>query len=119
MILFLFSVWFLESTYLLVAKKTNFRYKLLLYPACVRHVEIKGKVSFYLPLTCVIKNKGCQQAFGRKCCSAKGQLISEGHLGIFNSSKKRTKNFNPSRLGQKLKFSSLVFGRIEDTKESF
>ena len=38
---------------------------------------------------------------------------------VFNSSKKRTKNFYPSRLGQKIKFSNSVFGRIEDTKMSF
>ena len=51
--------------------------------------------------------------------SFKGQLISKCLFGIFNSSKKRTKNFCPSRLGQKLKFSSSFFGRIEDTKMSF
>jgi hypothetical protein len=31
----------------------------------------------------------------------KGQLISKGLFGFFNSPKKRTKNFCPSRLGQK------------------
>ena len=50
---------------------------------------------------------------------AKGQLISKGFFGFFNSPKKRTKNFCPSRLGQKLTFSSSFFGRIEDTKISF
>ena len=49
----------------------------------------------------------------------KGQLISKGLFGFFNSSKKRTKNFCPSRLGQKLKFSSSFFGRIEDIKIYF
>ena len=49
----------------------------------------------------------------------KGQLISKGLFGFFNSPKKRTKNFCSSRLGQKLTFSSLFFGRIEDTKISF
>ena len=49
----------------------------------------------------------------------KGQLISKCLFCVFNSSKKRTKNFFPSRLGQKLKFSSLFFGSIEDTKMSF
>jgi hypothetical protein len=49
----------------------------------------------------------------------KGQLISKGLFGFFNSPKKRTKNFCPSRLGQKLTFSSSFFGRIEDTKSSF
>ena len=33
--------------------------------------------------------------------------------------KKGTKNFYPSRIGQKFKFSSSFFGRIEDTKISF
>ena len=50
---------------------------------------------------------------------AKGQLISKGLFVFFNSSKKRTENFCPRRLGQKLKFSSSFFGRIEDTKISF
>ena len=49
----------------------------------------------------------------------KGQLISKGHFGIFNSPKKRTKNFYPSRLGQKFEFSSSFFGRIGDTKKTF
>ena len=49
----------------------------------------------------------------------KGQLISKGLFGFFNSPKKRTKNFCSSRLGQKLTFSSSFFGRIEDTKISF
>ena len=50
---------------------------------------------------------------------AKGQLISKGLFVFFNSPKKWTKNFGPSRLGQKLTFSSSFFGRIEDTKISF
>ena len=50
---------------------------------------------------------------------SKGQFISKGLLGFFNSPKKRTKNFCPSRLGQKLTFSSSFSGRIEDTKISF
>ena len=49
----------------------------------------------------------------------KGQLISKGNFGVFNSSKKRTKKFCPSKLGQKLKVSGLFFGRIEDIKISF
>ena len=36
-----------------------------------------------------------------------------------NSSKKRTKNFCPSWLGQKSKFSSSSFGRIDNTRISF
>ena len=47
-----------------------------------------------------------------------GQIISKGNFGLFNSSKKRTKNVCPSRLGQKFKFSSSFFGRI-DTNISF
>ena len=59
---------------------------------------------------------GRQQEFRAK--ANKGQLISKG-VFVFNSSKKRTINFCPCRLGQKLKFSSSFFGRIEDTKISF
>ena len=50
---------------------------------------------------------------------AKGQLISKGHFGFFNSPKKRTKNFCPSRLGQKFEFSSSFFGRNGDNKKTF
>ena len=50
---------------------------------------------------------------------SKGRLILKGLFGSFNSPKKRTKHFCPSRLGQKLTFSSSFFGRIEDTKISF
>ena len=49
----------------------------------------------------------------------KCQLISKGLFCVFNSSKKQTKNFYLSRLGQKLKFSCSFFGRIEDTKKTF
>ena len=49
----------------------------------------------------------------------KGQLISKGLFVFSNFPKKRTKNFCPSRLGQRLTFSSSFFGRIEDTKISF
>ena len=51
--------------------------------------------------------------------SSKGQMISEENFRVFNSSKKRKRNFSPNRLGQKLEFSRLFFGRIEDTKISF
>ena len=54
-----------------------------------------------------LKNKEIQK-------SSKGQLISKGLLDFFNSSKKRTKKFCPSRVGQKLTFSSSFFGRIVD-----
>ena len=49
----------------------------------------------------------------------KGHLISKELFCFFNSSKRRTKNFCPNRLGQKFKFSSSFFGRIEDTRISF
>ena len=45
---------------------------------------------------------------------AKGQIISKGLFGVFNTSKKRTKNFCPSRLGQKIEFSSSFFERIDE-----
>ena len=41
----------------------------------------------------------------------KGQLISKELFDFFNSPKKQTNNFWPSRLGQKLTFSSSFFGR--------
>ena len=62
--------------------------------------------------------KMAQQVVSRQT-SDKGQLISKGLFCVFNSSKKRTKNLCPGRLGQKLKFSSSFFGRIEDTKKTF
>ena len=46
----------------------------------------------------------------------KDQLISKGLFGFFNSPKKQTKYFCPSRLEQKLAFSSSFFGRIEEGK---
>ena len=51
--------------------------------------------------------------------SGKGQLISKGLFGVFNSPKKRTKNVCPSRLGQKFKLSSSFFGRIEGNEKAF
>ena len=39
----------------------------------------------------------------------KGQLTSKGLFGFFNSPPKRRINFCPSRLGQKLTFSSSIF----------
>jgi hypothetical protein len=65
---------------------------------------IRTKCSSVLPL-CLVR--------------IKGQIISKGHFVFFNSSKKRTKNFCPSRLGQEFEFSSSFFGRIEDTKKTF
>ena len=40
---------------------------------------------------------------------SKGPLILKGHFVVFNSLKNRTKNFCPSRLGQKFEFSSSFF----------
>ena len=51
--------------------------------------------------------------------SLKSQLILRGFFGSLNSPKKQTKNFFPSKLEQKLTFSSYFLGRIEDTKISF
>ena len=49
----------------------------------------------------------------------KVSYFRNGFLFFFNSPKKQTKNFCPSRLGQKFTFSGSFFGRIEDTKISF
>ena len=46
---------------------------------------------------------------------SKGQLISKGHFGFFNSPKKRPKNFFPSRLRQKVRF----LGELETPKRHF
>ena len=56
---------------------------------------------------------------GSRACYSKCQLISKALFVFFNSPKKQMKNFCPSRLGEKLKFSSLFFGRIEETKIIF
>jgi hypothetical protein len=40
----------------------------------------------------------------RQFSFTKGQLTSKGHFDFFNSPKKRTKTFCPSRLGQKFEF---------------
>ena len=40
----------------------------------------------------------------------KGQLISKGHFGFFNSPKKQTKIFCPSRLGKKFDFQVRFLG---------
>ena len=50
---------------------------------------------------------------------SKCRLISKGLFGLYNFPKKRVKNFCSSRLGPKLTFLSLFFGRIEDTDISF
>ena len=52
-------------------------------------------------------------------CSPKGQLISKGLFGFFNSPKKRTTIFCPSRLGQKLTFSSSFLGELKTLKFPF
>jgi hypothetical protein len=63
----------------------------------------------------------CQTMVRRKetLWRAKGQLISKGNFVFFNSPKKQTKNFCPSRPGQKFEFSSLFLGRIGDLKKTF
>ena len=51
---------------------------------------------------------------------SKGPLILKGHFVVFNSLKNRTKNFCPSRLGQKFEFSSsFFFGELEAPKRHF
>ena len=65
------------------------------------------------PVLVTITRTNMGQVRGQLC----GQfriLISKELFGIFNSPKKRTKNVYPSKLGQKLEFSSSFFGRIED-----
>ena len=74
------------------------------------NLGITSVMIFSIHTTLIIE---CIHAF------TKGQLISEGLVCVFNSSEKRTKNFCPSRQGQKLKFSSSFLGRIEDTKMFF
>ena len=64
-------------------------------------------------------NFNCTAKYKDSRILSKGQIISEENFCVFNSSKKRTKNFCPSRLGQKFEFSSLFFGRVEDTKFPF
>ena len=61
----------------------------------------------------------CQVKILNTEVDSKGHLISNGHFVFFNFPKKRTKNFCPSRLGQKFEFSSSFFGRIGDTKKVF
>ena len=70
---------------------------------------------------CTLRGAICYfwEVLGNTFWRVKGKLISKGLFGFFNSPKKRTKNFCPSRLGQNLTFSSSFFGRIEDTKISF
>ena len=51
-------------------------------------------------------------------CVAKGHLISKGHFGFFNSSKKERKMSAPVDYGKNLNF-QVFFGRIEDTKKAF
>ena len=84
----------------------NFRNFLLIYDLILHENEV-FLLYFLLLLEGAIKE------------FVKGQLISKELFGFFNSSKKRTKNFCPNKLRQKLTFSSSFFGRIEDIKVSF
>ena len=54
-----------------------------------------------------------------KIVNYKSQLISKGLFSFFNSPKKRTKNYCPSRLGQKLTFSSSFLGELKTLKFPF
>ena len=60
---------------------------------------LRLKVSVDSSFTAV-KSSGTARA-----SETKGQLISKGHFVFFNSPKKRTKNFCPSRLGKTFEFS--------------
>ena len=56
----------------------------------------------------------------KKILHLKGQLISKGLFGFFNSPKKRTKNFCPSRLGLKIYiFKFIFFGELKALKFPF
>ena len=54
-----------------------------------------------------------------KMVRSKGQIILEEIVMLSILQKKRTENVCNSRLGQKSKFSSSFFGRIDDTKIPF
>ena len=77
----------------------------------------------YLCWFCVLCQNGGQLLWLNEWCKrplgTKVQLISKELFCFFNSSKKRTKNFCLNRSGQKLKFSSSFFGRIQAPKRHF
>ena len=72
-----------------------------------------------------MKSISCQKPYHAKYTGShditevKGQLISKGLFRFFNSYKKRTKNFGPSVLGQKIKFSSWLLGKLKRLKFLF
>ena len=68
---------------------------------------------------CRFSNKTVKELFHQMATGGKGQVISKGLFGFFNSPKERTKYSDPDRLGQKLTFSGSFFGRIEETNISF
>ena len=57
--------------------------------------------------------------FYKKLSLYEGQLISKRLFDFFNSPKKRTENFCPRRLGQKLTFSSSFLGELKTLKFPF
>ena len=71
---------------------------------------------FYISLLCTRETETSEVIHPS---DPKGQLILKGLFGFFDPPKKQTKNLCPSRLGQKLTFSSSFFGRIEDAKITF
>ena len=62
-----------------------------------------AKTKIYVPLQCI---KSLALLINEKA-RTKGQLILKGYFGFFNSPKKRTQYFCPSRLRQQFEFSSL------------
>ena len=59
------------------------------------------------------------RAFVHLSTFSKGQIISKGHFGVFNSSKKQTKNFCHSRLGKNLNFQVRFLGELKAPKVPF
>ena len=86
-----------------------------------RNIFLDTKVGFALGSinSYLILKVAHSQKVHCKVASTKGQVNLERTFFFFNSSKKRTKNFCPSRLGQKYEFSSSFFGRIGGTKKTF
>ena len=87
------------------------------------NVWVAQKISYWHGLLDRYSSKGLEPSHPRILMTsykfAKGQLISKGHFGFFNSPIKRTKIFCSTRLGQKFEFSISFLGRIGDTKKTF
>jgi hypothetical protein len=107
-----------NKRFLKTKKETEIAYdfgKTLTVNGYVRGEKLVNSIPFYVYL---INYR--QMAGGEKSSTlAKGQLISKALFSFFNSSKKQTKNFCPSRLGQKLRFSSLFLEELKTPKFPF